>query len=386
MTEEVFLEEISLTKMKCGETNHESNELVGFCLDPNCKANSRFLCLDCIFNNHAKHQIMKLKELQDKINEKIMSSDFMANSAKYKNKLKDTDDKILSEIEIIKTNILEIINNKSNIFIAEIKDKVFSSYKELSTNFNLEILKNKEVKDLSTTEYNSLINFIEFNFIKNEENESNAQEKDIIEELNKIEENVTTFMNEVNKQIVSVINSKLTFNAQLLLPNAIKFEWCEKVYTIYSFYYSLSDNNMTALKSQNSGTITIVRSKDKAKLGENYYIEYLVDCKKGGDFELGIGSDAVGSACWLRTPGAYGLNKVGFYENGKAIRKDFKIEDGDLIAFKLFLKDAEARKGVCLKNGKMIHEFAIDIDDIYFLAAIRTVGNFVTVKECKIIT
>jgi hypothetical protein len=301
------------------------------------------------------------------------------------NKLKETEDKINSEIEVIRTNILEIINNKASNFLSEINDRIFSSYKELSTNFNLEVFKNRDIKDLSQGEYNSLISFINYNFIKTEESEKNVEKRDLIEELTKIEKNIATFMSDINKQICTILNNKLTFNTQLFLPNAVKFEWCEKVYTTYSFYYTLSDNNMTALKSSNSGTITILRSKEKAKLGGNYYIEYVCDCKKGGDYEVGIGSDAVGSACWIRTPGAYGINNVGFYENGKVIRKDHKLEDGDIIGFQVLLREPNLRKGICLKNGKAIHEFPIEIEDVYFLAAIRTVGNSVTVRECKII-
>lgn len=382
---ELYADEVDLTKMKCTEQGHENNELLGFCTEKTCKANNRFLCLDCIFSCHQKHQIMKLKDLQEKINEKLLTSNFRSKIQKFMNKLKETEGTINSEIEVIRTNVLEIINNKANTFMSEINDRIFSSYKELSANFNLEIFKQREIKDLSQGEYNSLINFINYNFIRNEEVESNTEKRDIIEELNKIEKNIATFMNDINKQICTILNNKLTFNTQLFLPNAVKFEWCEKVYTTYSFYYTLGDNNMTALKSSNSGTITILRSREKAKLGGNYYIEYAVDYKKGGDYEVGIGSDAVGSACWIRTPGAYGLNNVGFYENGKVTRKDYKIEDGDIIAFQILLRDSNNRKGICFKNGKQIHEFPIEIEDVYFLAAIRTVGNSVSVKVCKII-
>ena len=328
---------------------------------------------------------MKLKGLQEKINEKIITSNFKAKNARFMNKLKDTEEKINSEIETIRTNILEIINSKASIFLSEINDRIFNSYKELSSNFNLDTFKYKEIKDLSHGEYVSLVNFLNYNFIREDEVENSMEKRDLIEELNKIERNISLFMNDVNKQICSILNSKLTFNTQLFLPNALKFEWCERVYTTYSFYYTLSDNNMSSLKSSNSGTITILRSKDKAKLGGNYYIEYVVDCRKGGDYELGIGTDAVGSACWIRTPGAYGINNVGFYENGKVTKKDIKIEDGDLIGFQIFLRDITNRRGVCIKNGKIVHEFSIEIEDVYFLAAIRTVGNSITVRECKVI-
>ena len=383
--DDIYTDEINFTKMKCTEPGHENNDLLGFCTEKNCKAASRFLCLDCIFGCHQKHQIMKLKDLQEKINEKMLTSNFRSKIQKFMTKLKETEDRINSEIEVIRTNILEIINNKANNFLSEINDRIFSSYKELSSNFNLEIFKTREIKDLSQGEYNSLINFVNYNFIKNEEVESNTEKRDLIEELNKIEKNISVFMCDINKQICMILNNKLTFNTQLFLPNAIKFEWCEKVYTTYSFYYTLSDNNMTALKSSNSGTITILRSREKAKLGGNYYIEYAIDCKKGGDYEVGIGSDAVGSACWIRTPGAYGLNNVGFYENGKVVRKDYKIEDGDIIGFQILLRDTNNRRGICIKNGKQIHEFYIEIEDVYFLSAIRTVGNSVSVRECKII-
>ena len=378
-------DEICFTRMKCSETGHENQDLIGFCTEQSCKANNRFLCIDCVFSSHLKHQMMKLKELQDKINEKMITSNFRAKNAKFMGKLKETEDKINSEIEIIRTNVLEIINTKASTFLSEINDRIFSSYKELSANFDLETFKTRDIRDLGSSEYTSLINFINYNFIKNEDIENSTEKRDLVEELGKIEKNISTFMLDVNKQICNVLNNKLTFNTQLFLPNALKFEWCEKVYTTYSFYYTISDNNMSAMKSSNSGTITILRSKEKAKTGGNYYIEYVVDCKKGGDYEVGIGSDAVGSACWIRTPGAYGLNNVGFYENGKVVRKDYKIEDGDIIGFQIMLRDLNNRKGVCFKNGKQIHEFAIEIDDVYFLAAIRTVGNSVTVRECKVI-
>jgi len=384
-TEEEYTEEINFMKMKCSEIGHENNELIGYCTEKDCKCKSRFICLECIFNNHQKHTMMKLKELQDKINEKVLTSNFRSKNQKFMSKLKETEDRINNEIELIRTNILEIINNKANNFMTEINDRIFTSYKELSANFNLEVFKNREIKDLSQAEYNGLINFVNYNFIKNEEIDSNRDKRDLIEELNKIEKNIASFMADINKQITNTLNNKLTFNTQLFLPNAIKFEWCEKVYTTYSFYYTLTDNNMSAQKTSNSGTITILRSKEKAKLGGNYYIEYLVDCKKGGDYEVGIGSDAVGSACWIRTPGAYGLNNVGFYENGKVVKKDNKIEDGDIIGFQVLLREVNNRKGICFKNGKQIHEFAIEIEDVYFLAAIRTVGNSVTVRECKVI-
>lgn len=372
--------------MDCPEKGHEDQKLIGFCIENKCQAASKFLCLECIFDFHNQHKMIKLKILQDKINEKLLTSNFKAKNARFMNKLKDTENKINSEIETIRTNILEIINNKASIFLSEINDRIFNSYKELSSNFNLDTFKHKEIKDLSNGEYISLVNFLNYNFIRCEdENQSNIEKRDLIEELNKIEKNISLFMNDVNKQICTILNSKLTFNTQLFLPNALKFEWSERVYTTYSFYYTLSDNNMSALKSSNSGTITILRCKEKAKLGGNYYIEYLVDCKKGGDYEVGIGTDAVGSACWIRTPGAYGLNNVGFYENGKVTRKDIKIEDGDVIGFQIYLRDITNRRGICFKNGKSVHEFIIEIEDVYFLAAIRTVGNSVTVRECKVI-
>ncbi len=385
MEYETTPEEINFTRMKCPELGHENNDLIGFCTESTCKANNRFLCIDCVFSSHLKHQMMKLKELQDKINEKMLTSNFRAKNAKFMGKLKETEEKINSEIEIIRTNVLEIINTKASTFLSEINDRIFSSYKELSANFDLETFKSRDIRELGPSEYSSLINFINYNFIKNEEIDNSTEKRDLIEELGKIEKNISTFMTDVNKQICNVLNNKLTFNTQLFLPNALKFEWCEKVYTTYSFYYTLTDNNMSSLKSSNSGTITILRSKEKAKSGGNYYIEYVVDCKKGGDYEVGIGSDAVGSACWIRTPGAYGLNNVGFYENGKVVRKDYKVEDGDIIGFQILLRDMNNRKGICFKNGKQIHEFAIEIDDVYFLAAIRTVGNSVTVRECKVI-
>ena len=377
-------DKVCLTEMECGESGHEDSKLIAICIEQTCNAECKFLCLECIFEIHNQHKVIKLKALEDKINEKLLTTNFRQRNIQFISKLKQTEEKINFEIETIRTNILEIINNKANIFLSEINDRIFNSYKEANCNFDLDIFKSREIKDLSRSEYISFVNYLNYNFIQTDKQDK-EKKRDLIEELEKIDNNINQYMVELNKQICDILNTKLSFNAQLFLPNSLRFEWSERIYSTYSFYYTLSDNNMSAIKTSNTGTITILRSKDKAKPGTNYYIEYHIDSKKGGDFEVGIGTDHVGTACWIRTPGAYGINNIGFYENGKIARKDIKLEDGDVIGFSIYLKESSPKKGICYKNRKAVHEFVIDIDEIYWIAAIRTIGNSVSVKEYKLI-
>jgi hypothetical protein len=58
---------ISLTEMSCQQVGHEGAKLVALCIDKNCTFPIKFACLDCIFQDHEQHKIVKLKLIQFKI-------------------------------------------------------------------------------------------------------------------------------------------------------------------------------------------------------------------------------------------------------------------------------------------------------------------------------
>jgi hypothetical protein len=260
----------------------------------------------------------------------------------------------------------------------------------------LTILSRKEIRHLKKDEFDNLVVYLNTNYISNESEISIQisdppanKKKSPISELDKFDENFKKYIQEINKSVCEFLNVKfLVTSSNILFSENLYFEWSEKTYSNYGMLYSLSNNKLTATKTQNDGTITIIRAKDKLNFSENYYIEFTVDQKKFGDCEVGFGKDSVGSSCWLRSQGAYGITNVGIYENGKVSKKEIRLEDGDIIGFEIYLKSEKNNiftNKFCklLKNSKPVHEFRIEIDEIIPMASIRKVGNSVTVKDFK---
>jgi hypothetical protein len=393
---------INFLEMNCGNEGHEGSRLVAFCIDKSCSFPNKFVCLDCIFQFHEQHKIIKLKLIQDKIN---LSLESQASAAKDEQqlmiRLRDTEETIKMEVEKIKTNILEIFNNKMNSFIAEVNDRIMEYHKSSKNEtFDLSILSEKEIRHLNKEEFENLTNHLNTNYVPilttlTESTIStstqlepilnaNSKKKSPMAELEKFDENFKKYIQDVNKTVCDFLNTKfLVTSSNILFSENLYFEWSDKTFGNYGMLYSLSNNKLTAQKIQNDGTITILRAKDKLNFSENYYIEFQVDCKKFGDCEVGFGRDTVGPSCWLRSPGAYGVTNVGIYENGKVVKKEIRLEDGDIIGFEVYLKDKTGKLCKILKNSKYVHEFKFEIDEIYPMAAIRKVGNSITVKDFK---
>jgi hypothetical protein len=380
---------INFLEKNCIEEGHEDGKLVALCIDKNCNIPNKFICLECLFNQHEQHKVIKLKQVQDKLNEVMHNGSADESVEVFRNKLKETENKIQLELENIKTNILEILNNKVNIFITDTYDQFSKLFEKSREDIDVVRLIKKDFQTLTQDELTTLTGFITSNFLSqsvviDEGTTTTSQNKKCpLEELDKYINNLRPFLADNNRIICDFLNNKFLANYSLLFNNSnLVFEWTNKAYGNYGFLYTLSTNKQMATKSTSDGTITIIRGRDK--LGqENYYIEFLFDSKKGGDIEIGIGRDTVGTSCWLRTQGAYGITNMGIYEYGKLVKKDEKIEDGNIVGLELNMRTAKT--GRIFKNTKLIHEFKIDIDEVYIMAAVRKVGNSILVKEFKII-
>jgi hypothetical protein len=410
---------VNLLDMHCLNEGHENSKLVAFCVDKNCTFPNKFVCLECLFHFHEQHKLVKLKLIQDRININFANEiSFSKEEQLLEMKLKDTEEMIIIEIEKIKTNILEIFNSKLNNFMSEITEKILDYHKSQKTEtFDLSILTKKELRLLTKDEMDNFLNYIRnsinlnliiqnsqltqnslnlnessnFSTLSNPNLIENIQNKrkSPITELDKFNHNFKKYVQDVNNTLCEFLNSKfLVTPSNILFSDNLYFEWAEKTFANFGMFYSISNNKLTAAKTQNDGTITILRSKDKLNLNENYYIEFLIDCKKFGDCEVGFGKESVGPICWLRTPGAYGIMNVGIYENGKNTKKEIRLEDGDIIGFEIYLKNDKNNPNFCrtakiFKNSKFVHEFRIEIEEIYIMTAIRKVGNSVTIKDFK---
>jgi hypothetical protein len=384
---------VGLVDMNCGVDGHDGSKLVALCIDQACTNINKFACLDCIFQSHAQHKIIKLKIIQDRINTNIENQASNSDENAVNNRLKETEDKIKNEIEKIKTNILEILNNKLNNFVAEIYDKIMeydrANRKEI---ININLLVKKEIQFLSKDELENLTKYLITFYTENlsdsaiSSNNSTSlnmeKKKSPIAELEKFDDNFNKYIQGVNKIVCEFLNTKLLVTpSNILFSESLYFEWGDKFYGNYGFLYNLTNGKLTATKIGNDGTITICRAKDKLNLNENYYIEYYIDCKKFGDIEVGFGKDIVGTSCWLRSAFAYGITNVGIYENGKLVKKEIKLQDGDIVGFEIYLKNNKNCK--IILNSKLVHEFKIEIDEIYPMCAIRKISNSVTMRDFK---
>src|SRR5690606_37154101 len=110
------VKKVNFLDKKCLEEGHSDQTLIASCIDKNCTVLNKFVRVECMFNTHEQHKIIKLKQIQDKMNDSLDDSFHNKGLETIKLKLKDTEDKIQQELEIIKTNILEIMNNKTNNF------------------------------------------------------------------------------------------------------------------------------------------------------------------------------------------------------------------------------------------------------------------------------
>ncbi len=45
--------------------------IIGFCIDKTCNIENKFLCSECVFENHSCHKLIKSKEIEDIVNKNL---------------------------------------------------------------------------------------------------------------------------------------------------------------------------------------------------------------------------------------------------------------------------------------------------------------------------
>ena len=378
------------SNIKCCE--HNKSNVVGICVDYNCLLENKFVCLECIFTLHSQHKLIKLKELEEFIDYSKEEKKKRIENFYLKEKLEFLELSIIKEFENVKTVVLEYLNLKLNEIISKVKTKLTEKYEnEKREKEELEVILNNKFEDKDKIQELQKIIFSKFISLNNDNNTLQIKNKNIDTDesvlcyLERIDENIRRQMLKFKTQIKKYIKSEFFKTDTYLNNNTISFQWCEKIYGNYSFLYSLNNDKSIGIKALNDATITILRSKHKLIQSQNYFVEFQIENKKFGDFDIGIGSDNIGSECWLRCLGTIGLTDIGLFENGKLIRKDLKIEDKDIIGFEIFLKDVDNKQIKIYKNGHKKHELKLSMDNIYLMTAIRKIGNSIIVRDFNII-
>lgn len=202
----------------------------------------------------------------------------------------------------------------------------------------------------------------------------------------KLEEKIKNYSESQLKSLQEFLNQKF-FNStnDLLSEFSIdkynKFEWDTKTYSSYGFYYALDNNRMKATKSSETGTMTVVQSKEKIEKDYKYLIKFKCGWRKG-NYDIGVGGKKSGESCWIRRSG-YCVSDDGIKNKGSTIQSGGFFKEGDIITLEVNALQNNREFSIYI-NEKKISTMNIDLsEELYFMAAMREVNNYIEVIEYK---
>ena len=385
----------------CKEKEHHDK------LEYFCKTHNQLCCAACIakikINENGKHKdcnvciIDEIKEeKKNKITENINYFKDISNTLQKSideiktimEKINENKEKIKLQIQNLFTKIRNELNNREDKLLLEVDEKFNKLY------FNENIVKDSEKlpekiklllenvesinKEYNDNKISSYIN----NCIKVENN---------IKYIIEINENIKKCNNSVCKNIYFVPKDEETI--QQFLENIIKFgkiecnefkeinnSWTSERFNYSNcFYYTLKENNYIAEKTKNDNYIHLIKSSYQFNKKKIYKLEFITNYSYGGDFDIGFADfTESNSQPWLRsTNNCVGITNEGLYINGNK-KGNFKIENGKKYEF---IIDIEKQNFILNINEIKVGEFNFNFqDNIYAHAAIRKIGNSVTIK------
>ena len=115
----------ALNSLNCQLQNHCAGQILGFCIDKNCKEKNKFACSECIFDVHAQHRLIKTRELSNLI--QIKYDNYKQCLGKEKELIdiyKKCEIKQKEQIEDFKKHIFEEIEKRIKNFEDELKKNI----------------------------------------------------------------------------------------------------------------------------------------------------------------------------------------------------------------------------------------------------------------------
>lgn len=115
---------LEIKNLQCQLEGHNNSQVIDLCLQENCNASNKFTCVECIFNEHSQHKIIKANEVGD-----ILSKNFdsLRKIKKEKDEIMNeyikSENNIKKEIDILKENTIKFISEKINSFFENLKIK-----------------------------------------------------------------------------------------------------------------------------------------------------------------------------------------------------------------------------------------------------------------------
>ena len=111
-------------KITCKIDGHNSEEIIAFCVDPFCKIKNKFVCYECLFNEHSKHNIKKIKPILDNLNDIIYKNNLLQCKNQQEEEIDKIDFFIKSESEILRNYVNSLIKESFDTISKKIKEKI----------------------------------------------------------------------------------------------------------------------------------------------------------------------------------------------------------------------------------------------------------------------
>ena len=386
---------IEVNNLICQNIKHKNGEIVGFCIDEKCTEKNKFSCLECFFDQHSQHKMVKLDELN-----KILSK-INLNNKKYleenKNKVEKYTSAFLTQkqkIQEFKNKFISDIENKINDFQSNIEKQYKDLYfqgKNAIISKNLEKLEEffggnaAPILKIDLNNLSEIINNVYFNHCKETDGQLNNYNKNV---ENKVD---NSKLEELSKKVSDFIHnleqtSKTLFyndNKPKQIKNTNKnfdFQWCNKTYDTYKFLYELSNYNKNGRKVLEDETMTILRAKDGLKNNCLYKFRFKIGRIYEGDFDVGIGTDNIGGTCWLRNSESICLSSSGVFNLGMNMDDSQLLQNNDIVDIEVDTKNKQFKGTI---NDKLICVLDYSLQDIYIMVAIRNNGNYIETLDAN---
>ena len=375
-----------LSNLVCQVKEHSNSKIIGFCIQENCLSKNKFACQECFFDVHSGHKMVKAEALfniiQNKLKEYKHSLEEEKKSgliySKYENNL-------ISNLDKIKENIISEINIKINQYEEFITKKFASVNNNKKININIKKYDEFFNGNAAPIQKPDLIELSKIcTNIYKEQNTSTSKETSI-----QIERRNSKIYEEINKSVDEFIknqhNAILAYINQNFLIPKYNFEWCQKTYGGYDFFYTLSKNNTKAIKYTSQGTMTVLRAKEPLLDNFLYKLRFKIGLKNPGDYDIGIGTNKTGDSCWLRTKESICLSNTGVMNMDINMDNSIKLKDNDVINLEINTKvGSKYFKGFINNVLVCLIDYDFDAKEVFVMAAMRNVGSFIELEEYDI--
>jgi len=120
-------------KIYCKNKGHEKEEVVAYCIDPFCKTINKFVCMECLCENHSQHKIKRIEGVLENLIESIENNNLLEKNNASKNELEKIQQLMEAESDILKEHIDKCLKESFETIFNNAKEKINKFEKKFST-------------------------------------------------------------------------------------------------------------------------------------------------------------------------------------------------------------------------------------------------------------